>query len=74
MVVDEALCVCELATWVPVKAKKRKRKVPANSPAMATKWFRTGSGLDVGVSALARHGIEGIFNSQEAKEGEPAVL
>ncbi|KAL8731250.1 MAG: hypothetical protein Q9181_004350 [Wetmoreana brouardii] len=26
-----------LATWVPEKAKKRKRKVPANSPAMATK-------------------------------------
>ena len=28
------------ATWVPEKAKKRKRKVPMNSPHMATKWDR----------------------------------
>ena len=26
-----------LATWVPAKAKNRKRKVPANSPSMAMK-------------------------------------
>ena len=29
-----------MATWVPVNAKKRKRKVPANSPHIAMKWFR----------------------------------
>lgn len=51
MVVDDALCVCELATWVPVKAKKRNRKVPANSPAMAMRWFRTASGLAFCLSA-----------------------
>lgn len=45
IVVDSAPWVWELATWVPVKAKKRKRKVPANSPAIAMKWFRTASGL-----------------------------
>lgn len=28
-----------LATWVAEKAKKRNRKVPANSPIMAMKWF-----------------------------------
>lgn len=46
IVVESAPCVWELATWVPVKEKKRKRKVPANSPAMAMKWFRTASGLE----------------------------
>ena len=28
----------ELATWVPPKAKNKKRNVPTNSPVMATKW------------------------------------
>jgi hypothetical protein len=32
------------ASWVPEKAKKRKRKVPANSPSMAMTWFLTVSG------------------------------
>ncbi len=48
MVVEVVPWVWELATCVPVKAKKRKRKVPANSPAMAMKWFRTASGLITG--------------------------
>src|SRR3954452_10483298 len=30
----------ELATWVPAKAKKRKRKVPTNSPRAATVLLR----------------------------------
>lgn len=46
MVVEEDPWVWELATWVPVNAKKRKRKVPANSPAMAMKWLRILSGLE----------------------------
>ena len=37
MVVVSALWVWELATCVPVNEKKRKRKVPANSPAIAMK-------------------------------------
>lgn len=30
-----------LATWVPLKAKKRKRKVPTNSPMKAMMWLRS---------------------------------
>ena len=33
--------VAAFATCVAEKAKKRKRKVPQNSPAMAMKWLRT---------------------------------
>lgn len=29
-----------LATWVPERAKNRKRNVPTNSPAVATMWAR----------------------------------
>ncbi len=32
-------CVPRLAICVPPKAKKRKKKVPMNSPREATKWF-----------------------------------
>ena len=39
IVVEVVPCVWEFATCVPVKAKKRKRKVPANSPAIAIMWF-----------------------------------
>jgi hypothetical protein len=33
--------VARSATWVPEKAKKRKRVVSANSALVATKWFRS---------------------------------
>ncbi len=35
-----------LATWVPAKAKKRKRRVPTNSPMTATTCPRILSGSD----------------------------
>lgn len=54
---DEALWVWELATWVPVKAKKRKRKVPMNSPKKAMVWFRT---VLPGSLRLRRKGFEGL--------------
>ena len=44
MVVDVWGRTWVLATWVPEKAKKRKRKVPMYSPHMATKCERKCSG------------------------------
>lgn len=37
MLMDVLGSVWVFATWVPEKAKKRNRKVPMNSPHMATK-------------------------------------
>lgn len=36
---EAVLAPAEFATWVPKKAKKRKKKVPTNSPDVATNSF-----------------------------------
>ena len=61
---------------MPVKAKKRKRKVPANSPAMAMKWFRTASGLVIFVSRFRKKSgwRRGAIYLQEAEEGDFVLL
>ena len=71
MVVDVPPWVWELATWVPVKAKKRKRKVPANSPAMAMKWFRTASGLLSSSAGFEESGLRrgGRFTYRKPRKG-----
>lgn len=50
-----------MATWVPAKAKKRKRTVPANSPAMATIWLRRASGRVRAKGIRGGVGVDWVF-------------
>lgn len=49
----------EFATWVPKKAKKRKRKVPTNSPLTATNSRFTVSRTPEEVMAFERRCVDG---------------